>query len=251
MTGRNRTAIVTGASRGIGAAVAVALARRGISPALLVRDPSSAAPVADEIRALGVDCRVQACDVSNPDAVQGAIEATLAAWTRIDVVVNNAGRIDPIGIVGETDAADWMQSIAVNLNGPYLVARAALPALLRSDAAAIVNVSTGAAHAPREGWSAYCSAKAGLAMLTRCLWHEYGPRGIATFGLQPGLVDTDMQVRIRASGINEISQLPRTALSPPAHSAAVIAWLADARPMELGGQDLNVRDETLVARARV
>ncbi len=126
---------------------------------------------------------------------------------------------------------------------------ASLPALLVSRAATILNVSSGAAHGPREGWSAYCSAKAGLLMLTRSLHEEYGERNIASFGLQPGVVDTGMQVRIRDSGMNEISRLPRASLAAPDHAAGIIAWLCDQRPTHHRGMDLTVRDAALLAEA--
>jgi len=244
-----RTALVTGASRGIGAAVAVALARRGIAPALLVRNPAAAASVQRAVQELGVPCLVQACDVADAAAVRQAVAAVAQAWGRVDAVVNNAGQIEPIGHLADTDPAQWAAAIMVNLVGSYHVIHAALPLVLQGGSGAIVNLSTGAAHTPREGWSAYCSSKAALAMLTRCTHHEYGARGVAVYGLQPGLVDTEMQGRIRGSGMNEISRVPREKLAPPERSAAVVAWLADRRPADLLGQDLTVADAALLERA--
>ncbi len=104
----------------------------------------------------------------------------------------------------------------------------------------MVNLSTGAAHTPRDGWSAYCGTKAALAMFTRNIAKEYGDKGVFAYSLQPGMVDTEMQVRIRRAGINEISRIPREQLDPPERSANVIAWLAAERPAELAGQDLHV-----------
>jgi NAD(P)-dependent dehydrogenase (short-subunit alcohol dehydrogenase family) len=85
-------------------------------------------------------------------------------------------------------------------------------------------------------------------MLTRCIATEYP--GVPTYGFQPGVVDTDMQVRIRASGINEISRIPRAQLAPPERPAAFIAWLCDTRPSDLVGQDLTVNDEALQNRVK-
>lgn len=246
----SRTAFVTGASRGIGASTAVALAGRGIAPVLAVRDPAAAAATADSVRALGVTCLVLACDVADVASTRAAINEAVATWGRLDIVINNAGQIDPIGLLADTDPGGWARSIAVNLTGAYQVIHAAMPALL-SARGTVVNVSTGAAHAPREGWSAYCTAKAGLVMLTRCVALEYAGQGIAAYGLQPGLVDTEMQVRIRGSGMNEISRIPRAELAPPSRAAALIAWLADTRPSDLTGQDLSIRDDALRARAGV
>ena len=86
-------------------------------------------------------------------------------------------------------------------------------------------------------------------MFTRCVAHEYRARGVVSYGLQPGLVDTEMQVRIRRSGMNEISRVPREKLASAAHSAGVIAWLADVQPDDLCGQDLTANDPVLLKRA--
>ncbi|RYY68683.1 MAG: SDR family oxidoreductase [Comamonadaceae bacterium] len=241
-----RVALVTGAARGIGAAAVLALARRGFIPVLAVRDPAAAAPVLSAVQALGTGAHAVRCDVSDDASVRAAVAECLRLAGRIDVLVNNAGRIDPIGLLADTDAADWAAAVSVNLAGPYRMARACLAALERSPAPCIVNVSTGAAHTPREGWSAYCAAKAGLVMLTRSLALEY-PQ-VSTYGLQPGVVDTEMQVRIRASGINEISRIPRAQLAGPERPANVIAWICDKRPPDLVGQDLTVNDAALMRR---
>ena len=246
-----RVALVTGAARGIGAATAIALARRGIAPVLAVRDRAAAQPVVDEVSRLGVACRVETCDVADHAAVSAAVRHLLAAWGRLDIVVNNAGQIDPIGHVGDTDPAQWARAITVNLVGAYNVVHACLPALLASPSAAILNVSSGAAQAPREGWSAYCSSKAGLLMFTRALAEEYGPRGVAAFSLRPGVVDTDMQVRIRASGMNDVSRIPRADLAPPAYAAGIMAWLCDRRPPQHTGKELNANDAELAGEAGV
>lgn len=244
-----RVALVTGAARGIGAATAVALARRGIACVLAVRKPEAARETADILGKLGVACRVETCDVADYESVRRCVARTIEAWGRLDIVVNNAGQIDPQGLLANTDPAAWAQAVSVNLVGPYNVIRAALSELLRRHGT-VVNVSTGAAHTPRDGWSAYCSSKAGLHMLGRSVLNEYGKQGLSVYSLQPGLVDTDMQERIRSMGVNEISRIQREKLAPPEVSAGVIAWLAAKAPPELMGTDLSVADSELLARAR-
>jgi NAD(P)-dependent dehydrogenase (short-subunit alcohol dehydrogenase family) len=108
----------------------------------------------------------------------------------------------------------------------------------------IVNLSSGAARNAMEGWSAYCSGKAGLAMLTQCVAKEYGDRGIRAFGFAPGVVDTDMQVSIRASGINPVSQIPRENLAPPEEPGWAIAWLCTPEADALAGQEVDIRHES-------
>ena len=246
-----RVALVTGASRGIGAAVVVELARLGIVPVLAVRKPESAAQAAAAVKALGITPLVVPCHVEVASEARAAVAATMAQFGRLDILINNAGVVDPMGSVGEVDVQQWDEAIRINLTGPYLMIDAALAALRASPAGTVINVSTGAAHAPRQGWSAYCSSKAGLLMLTRCLALEWGADGVAAFGLQPGMVDTDMQTLIRAAQVNEVSRVPREQLGRPDRAARLIAWLADKRPMDLNGQDLTIRDADLVSRAGI
>jgi NAD(P)-dependent dehydrogenase (short-subunit alcohol dehydrogenase family) len=227
----------------------MALARRGIAPVLAVRDVDAALKVREAVNALGVPCKVQQCDVSNAKQVQELIDMTVRAWGRIDVLINNAGQIAPIGHLADTSIAEWTGAITTNLIGPYHLLHAALPEL-QARRGVVVNLSTGAAHTPREGWSAYCTSKAGLAMLTRCVAHEYGPKGVAAYSLQPGVVDTGMQAQIRNSGMNEISRIPKEKLAHPEYAANMVAWLADARPEDLMGQELNVSDEALAERSK-
>lgn len=246
---KGRVAIVTGAAGGIGAASALALARRGIAPVLAVRKVEATEETRQAVEALGVACHVVRCDVSDAAQVQELVSIVLESWGRIDVLVNNAGQISPIGHIADTSEREWADAIATNLIGPYHLLRATL-AELSARRGVVINLSSGAAHTPREGWSAYCSSKAALAMLTRCVAHEYGPQGVAAYSFQPGVVDTGMQATIRHSGMNEISRIPREKLAAPEVAAGVIAWLADARPEDLIGQELSVSDAALLARVQ-
>ena len=123
-----------------------------------------------------------------------------------------------------------------------------LPHFLTQKTGVIVNISSGAAHNPMEGWSAYCSGKAGVYMLTRATALEAGGRGVRVYGFAPGVVDTDMQVTIRASGINEVSRIPRENLASPEDPAKAIAWLCSDAAADLAGQELTIRDESLRKR---
>lgn len=250
MATQPKTALVTGASRGIGAATALALASRDITVILAARSPSACQGVVERIQANGGRCHATQCDVTDYASTAAAVQAAIQHGGGLDIVINNAGQIEPIGLLHETDPGQWAQAMHTNLLGAYHVIHAALPWLCKSTRAAIVNVSTGAAHTPRLTWSAYCSAKAGLAMLTRCVTNEYADKGISAYGLQPGLVDTGMQAAIRAAGTNDISRIPQTQLDPPEKSAAVIAWLADQRPADLQGQDLGINDADLLRRSQ-
>ncbi len=237
--------IVTGASRGIGSAAAAALAQAGASLVLTARDERLTEQVA---RSIGGSAWARACDVSDYAAFEALVADTKARFGRLDGLINNAGVIEPIASIAQSDPAAWARNIGINLTGAYHAIRAVLPSMLEAEGGTIVNVSSGAAIRPLEGWSAYCSAKAGLHMLTRAVALETAGKGIRVFGFQPGTTDTDMQVLIRASGINQISQIPRGNLTPVAHPASAIVYLCTSAADDLNGQEFSLRDEPFRAR---
>ena len=139
---------------------------------------------------------------------EGIVRETERRFGTPDILVNNAGVIEPIGPIAESDPGVWRRNIEINLIGAYNAVRAILPKMIAAGHGTLINVSSGAAHRPLEGWGAYCSAKAGLAMLTTVIMLETAGSGVRVFGLSPGVIDTDMQGRIRSSGINRISRIP-------------------------------------------
>ncbi|HTW68788.1 MAG TPA: SDR family oxidoreductase [Acetobacteraceae bacterium] len=240
--------IVTGASRGIGAAAAAALAKAGAGVMLTARDAGQLGAVAQSIGRDGGTVTTTACDVSDWASVQRLAAETQRRFGKIDALINNAGVIEPIASIAESDPATWARNIQINLAGAYHAIRAVLPAMIASGGGTIVNVSSGAAHNPLEGWSAYCAAKAGLAMLTRAVALEHAAQGIRVFGFQPGTTDTDMQVIIRASGVNPVSRIPRENLTPVAHPAAAIVYLCTPAADDLAGKEFSLRDEAFRSR---
>ena len=238
-----KVAIVTGASRGIGAAAAFALGEAGASVVLAARTAAQAEANARQIDAAGGKAVAMTCDVSIFAACQRLVHEATRHFGPPDVLVNNAGVIEPIGMVGETDPTEWARSIEINLIGAYYAIRAVLPGMIERGGGNIINVSSGAALRPQEGWSAYCAGKAGLAMLTRSIDLEHRAAGIRVFGFQPGTTDTDMQVAIRASGINMVSRIPREQLTPVAHPARAIVYLCTQEADDLAGREFSLRDD--------
>ena len=189
-----------------------------------------------------------ACDVSDYGAVECAVAATRQKLGGLDILVNNAGVIDPIAELASSDPKAWAQNIRINLIGAYYVVRAVIEGMLKGGGGTIVNVSSGAAYRPLEGWSAYCSGKAGLAMMTRAIALETQGKGIRVFGFSPGTIDTEMQAKIRASGMNMISQIPRGNLAPVEHAVRALLYLCDSAADDLIGQDASTRDEAFRKR---
>ena len=238
-----KVAIITGASRGIGKAAAIALAAAGASVMLTARDGALAAQVAARITASGGKAASMACDVSDFATVERLVAATAEKFGKIDVLVNNAGVIEPIARLENSDPAAWARNIQINLVGAYHAVRAVLPGMIAAGGGTVINISSGAAIRPLEGWSAYCSAKAGVHMMTRAIALESAGQGIRVFGFQPGTTDTDMQVLIRASGVNPVSQIPRENLLPVREPARAIVYLCTPAADDLAGTEFSLRDE--------
>ena len=243
-----KIALVTGASRGLGEGVARGLAREGATVMLLARDGDLVQTVARGITADGGQAAALACDVADYASVERAVADTRKRFGGLDVLINNAGVIEPIGPLADSDPVAWARAIQINLIGAYNVVRAVLDGMLAAGGGTIVNVSSGAAHRPLEGWSAYCAGKAGLAMMTRSIALETAGQGIRIFGFSPGTIDTDMQVKIRASGINPVSQIPRGNLAPVERAVRGVLHLCDSTSDDLIGQDVSIRDEAIRRR---
>jgi NAD(P)-dependent dehydrogenase (short-subunit alcohol dehydrogenase family) len=236
-----QTALVTGGNRGIGLATVRALAEAGADVHFTAR---SAANIAAAQRELG-EIRATGHHANMTDRI--AMATVLEQG--FDILVNNAAVIAPIGRILDVSTEDWATNIDINLASVFHAIQLALRQMVAKGGGTIVNISSGAAHRPQEGWSAYCAGKAGLAMLTRSVHLEYGAQGIRIFGFAPGVVDTDMQGAIRASGINPVSKIPRGDLAPAHEPARAIAWLCTPAADALAGQDLDVRNPELRAMA--
>ena len=243
-----KVVIMTGGSRGIGAAAALAMAREGAALMITARDGAAAAKIAAEIQAAGGRAASMASDVSDFASVTDLVVQTEKQLGPVDVLVNNAGIIEPIAGIAEADPAAWARNIQINLVGAFHGVRAVLPGMIARGGGTIINISSGAAHRPLEGWSAYCTGKAGLAMMTQAIALENAAHRIRVFGFAPGTVDTEMQVTIRASGVNVISKIPRGDLAPVDHPARALVYLCTPAADDLAGSELSLRDEALRVR---
>jgi NAD(P)-dependent dehydrogenase (short-subunit alcohol dehydrogenase family) len=237
-----KTVLITGASRGIGAEAARVFAEAGANIALVARSADSIADLAGEI---GQKAVAIPCDISRYWEVAQAVENCVSAFGGLDVLINNAGVIEPIARMDEADPEGWGQVIDINLKGVFHGMHAALPVMQRAGGGTILTVSSGAAHGAVEAWSHYCASKAGAAMLTMCLHKEMADKGIRAMGLSPGTVATQMQREIKASGINPISQLEWTDHIPADWPAKALLWMCGAEADGYLGEEISLRDEAI------
>lgn len=241
----NKVVVVTGASRGIGAATARAFADAGAKVALVARSGDDIQDIAAQI---GSKAMAVACDVASFEGLAAAVVQVETDFGPIDVLVNNAGLLDPVSHLAEADPDVWGKTIDVNLKGVFNGMRAVLPGMIERGVGTIITVSSGAAHGPVEGWSAYCSSKAGAYMLTRCADHENRDKGLRLMGLSPGTVATDMQREIKASGINPVSQLDWSVHIPPEWPAKTLVWMCTPEADEFLGTDVSLREDDIRKR---
>ncbi len=238
-----KTALITGASRGIGAATARHMATKGMKVVLAARTLGDCEQVAAEIRQDGGDAVAVECDVASFTSVEAAVKLAVDTYGKLDILVNNAGVIDPIARIADSDPGGWSQVVDINLKGVYYGLRAVLPDMEKRGSGVIINISSGAATNALEGWSHYCATKAAVLSLTQCVHKEYAEHGVRCIGMSPGTVATDMQVAIRDSGINPVSQMDFSAHIPPEWPAQAITWLCTEAAAEWSGTDFSLKTE--------
>lgn len=245
MSVNGKTVIITGASRGIGEAAAEVFAEAGAKVGLLARSEDAIGEIATRI---GANAMAATCDVSEYASLETAINNIEAAFGPTDVLINNAGAVEPISHLASADPDDWSKIIDINLKGVFYGMRAVMPAMIDRGSGTILTISSGAAHGPVEAWSHYCASKAGAAMLTRCADKEAGDAGIRAMGLSPGTVATQMQREIKASGINPVSQLDWSAHIPAEWPAKALLWMCSQDADEFIGTEISLRDESIRRR---
>jgi NAD(P)-dependent dehydrogenase (short-subunit alcohol dehydrogenase family) len=223
-----RTALITGGGSGIGAACARLMAARGARVMIADRNVPGGEAVAQALRDAGHDARFVPVDVADADSVKAMVRATLDAWGRLDVAVNNAGIAGDGTALTETSLERWQQMLDINLTGVFLCLREEIPAMLDAGHGAIVNLasilgSVGWSHSP-----AYVAAKHGVVGLTRSAAIAYSARGVRVNAVGPGFIDTPMIVRVNEDpALRErvVARHPIGRLGLPEEVAELIAFL--------------------------
>lgn len=248
-----QTLVITGASRGLGAAAAEVAARLGVNVVLNARSAGKLEAVVQSIGEAGGTAIAVPGDVSQHKDCRALVQAALDHFGRLDALINNAGIIEPIAPIAEADPAVWEQNLAINLLGPMLLTQSALPHLRQSQGR-IINVSSGAAVNPVPGWSAYCAAKSALNHFNNVLALE--ETSITAIAFRPGVVDTEMQRVVRqegAGGMPESAHARFVAyheqgeLLPPEVPGMALAMVALHAPAEWSGEFVAWDEERVQA----
>jgi len=197
---KDRVAIVTGAGRGIGKAIALTYAREGADIIAVSRITSEVEETASQARSLGRHALALTVDVSRIEDVKNMVEETLQEFGKIDILVNNAGILGPIGLLVGNDVRLWMETVNVNLIGMFLCCKAVLPHMMKRRNGKIINLSGGGAAYPKPRFSAYACSKAAVVRLTETLAEEVKEYNIQVNAIAPGSVKTRMLEQVIAAG---------------------------------------------------
>jgi len=249
----DRVALITGASRGIGASTAKILAQRGARAAVSARTVSDLEGVAAHIRKNGGEALVVPCDVVDPSQVGAMIEAVLKRWGRLDILVNNAGLGNPAKAVEEVSPEEWDETIRLNLKSVFLCTRAAAPVMKRQKYGRMVNVSSFAGRFfSRLSGPSYSSAKAGMLGFTRHMAAELGPFGICVNSVAPSPTLSE-RVKVKWDSRPEeerrkiLAGIPLGRVAQPEEVATVIAFLASDDASYVNGVCIDVNGGSWMA----
>jgi 3-oxoacyl-[acyl-carrier protein] reductase len=198
---KGKVAIVTGSGRGIGKVIAISFAKEGANLIVVSRTFSEVLETAKQIEMMGGKALPLKVDVSNRGDVEDMINKALERFGRIDVLVNNAGMLGPIGPLYENDINEWIKTVHVNLIGAFLCCKAVLPVMIRQRRGKIINLSGGGATYPKPNFSAYACSKAAVVRLTETLAEEVKEYNIQVNAIAPGAVKTRMVEQIVKAGV--------------------------------------------------
>ena len=239
-TGTNRTAFVTGASRGIGRACAIALSQSGMRVVVAARDRNKLEEVAGEIRAAGGEALVAELDLGSAESIRQAFAKALTAFGRVDVLVNNAA-ITKDGLALRMKKDDWDAVLSTDLTGAFLAIQQVLQGMMKERWGRIINISSVVAEAGNPGQVNYVAAKAGLIGLTKSLAQEMASRNITVNAVAPGFIETDMTAVLSpAVRDNILGHIPLKRFGKAEDVAAAIRFLASEDASYITGHVLNV-----------
>ena len=237
---KGQVALITGAARGIGRAIALSLAKRGADIAVADISSESARETAAEIASLGVKAVPVALDVSKSSEVSGAIEGVVKEFGRLDIVVNNAG-ITKDGLILRMKEDDWDAVISINLKGVFLCSREAVKVMVKQRYGRIVNIASVVAFMGNPGQANYSASKAGIVGLTKTIAKEYASRGITANAVAPGFIATAMTDAL-AENVREemLKSIPVGKFGSVDDVANAVVFLSSPETAYITGQVIHV-----------
>ena len=237
---KGKVAIITGSGRGIGKAIAVKLAEKGVDIVISDVDDEKGKKTAEEIKSLGVNSIMIKADVSSSEEANQLIEKTLKQFGKIDILVNNAG-ITRDNLVMRMSEEEWDSVLAVNLKGAYNCIRAATKSFMKQRDGRIVNIASVVGQMGNAGQANYAAAKAGMIGLTKSVAKEFSSRGILVNAVAPGFIQTAMTEKLSESAKESLkNMIPLKRLGLPEDVANIVYFLVSDLSKYTTGQVINV-----------
>lgn len=235
-----QTAIVTGASQGLGKTMAVELGRNGAKVACLARSVDKLAETVEQIKAAGGTAEAFACDVKDKDSIEQTIDAVVAKWERLDILVNNAG-VTRDTLLPVMSDEQWDDVIITNLRGTFLFCRAASKLMMRQRYGRIINISSVSGLMGNAGQTNYSASKAGVIGLTRSLSKELAKRNVTVNAVAPGFIESDMTKALGEAILGEVKKrIPANRVGTAEDVAAAVLFLASRAASYVTGHVLTV-----------
>lgn len=235
-----QVALVTGASQGIGRAIAVALGRAGAQVACVARNRQKLEAVVAEIAGAGGQAAAWECDVTNAEQINSVVDAVVEKWQRLDILVNNAGITRDTLVPRMTDE-DWDQVIATNLRGAFLFTRAATRPMMQQRYGRIINITSVSGLVGNPGQANYSASKAGLIGFTQTVSRELGGRKVTVNAVAPGFIESEMSAALGDSILDEVKKrIPAKRLGKPEEVAQLVLFLASPAAAYITGETITI-----------
>ncbi|HEY4308328.1 MAG TPA: 3-oxoacyl-[acyl-carrier-protein] reductase [Pirellulales bacterium] len=235
-----QTALVTGASQGLGRAIAIGLARAGARVACVARNAEKLRGTVDEIVAAGGTAEAFSCDVAQSESVQKTIDAVLEKWEKLQILINNAG-ITRDTLIPRMQDEQWDEVIGTNLRGPFLFTRAVTRPMMQARYGRIVNIASVSGLMGNPGQSNYSASKAGLIGMTRSVARELATRKVTVNAIAPGFIETEMTEKLGEKVLEEVvSRVPVRRLGQPEEVVGAVLYLCSSAAAYITGQVITI-----------
>jgi len=244
---KKKICLITGARTGIGLSIGLTLAKNGYRVIFSGRKHNDCKDTVSHLLANSCEVAESPIDLSNLSTLKTQTEMALSIWGTLDILINNGAVIEPISSIEKIDYKDFEKAVSVNYTAPTLLISYCWNNLMKNKGK-VINILSGAAINPIEGWTAYCSTKAALHMVNQQTHLEGCDHGISSIGISPGMVDTEMQSKIRASAINRVSKVKKEDLFDTNRPAAFALWCVSSDANEFSGKMISENDTAVASK---
>ena len=235
---KKKICLITGARTGIGLSIGLTLDKNGHRVIFSGRKINDCNDTVNQLVADGFEAVEAPIDLSNLSSLKTQTETALSIWGSIDILINNGAVIEPISLIEKLDVQNFENAVRVNYLAPSLLISYCWNNFVKNQGK-VINILSGASVNPIEGWTAYCSTKAALHMINQQTHLEGNKYGITSIGISPGMVDTEMQGKIRASGVNQISKVKKEDLINTKKTGLFALWCASPEANEFSGEMIS------------